>query len=64
MWTASSGTDPKLASVLEVVAGVVRSCSCPAGAYGDPRCKHAADRMAGAAEMHRLGYFPKCGLGL
>jgi hypothetical protein len=42
MWTASSGTDPKVAYVLEIVAGVVRSCSCPAGAYGDPCCKHAA----------------------
>ena len=42
MWTASSGSDPKLAYVLEVVAGVVRSCSCPAGDYGDPCCKHAA----------------------
>ena len=34
--------DPKLAYVLEVVAGVVRSCSCPAGEFGDPCCKHAA----------------------
>jgi hypothetical protein len=42
MWTASSGSDPKLAYVLEVVAGVVRSCSCPAGEFGDPCCKHAA----------------------
>ncbi len=42
MWTASSGSDPKLASVLEVVAGVVQSCSCPAGEFGDPCCKHAA----------------------
>jgi hypothetical protein len=42
MWTASSGSNPKVAYVLEIVAGVVRSCSCPAGAYGDPCCKHAA----------------------
>ena len=42
MWTASSGSDPKLAYVLEIVAGVVRSCSCPAGEFGDPCCKHAA----------------------
>src|SRR5688572_11874629 len=42
MWTASSGSDPQLAYVLEVVAGVVRSCSCPAGEFGDPCCKHAA----------------------
>ena len=41
MWTASSGSDPKLAYVLEVVAGVVRSCSCPAGEFGDPCCKHS-----------------------
>jgi hypothetical protein len=42
MWTATSGSDPKLAYVLEVVAGVVRSCSCPAGEFGDQCCKHAA----------------------
>lgn len=42
MWTASSGSDAKVAYVLEVVAGVVRSCSCPAGEFGDPCCKHAA----------------------
>ena len=42
MWTASSGSDTKLAYVLEIVAGVVRSCSCPAGEFGDPCCKHAA----------------------
>ena len=42
MWTATSGSDPKLAYVLEVVAGVVRSCSCPAGEFGDPCCNHAA----------------------
>lgn len=42
MWTASSGSDPKLAYILEIVAGVVRSCSCPAGEFGDPCCKHAA----------------------
>ena len=42
MWTATSGSDPKVAYVLEIVAGVVRSCSCPAGEFGDPCCKHAA----------------------
>jgi hypothetical protein len=42
MWVANSGSDPKVAYVLEIVAGVVRSCSCPAGEFGDPCCKHAA----------------------
>ena len=42
MWIATSGSDPKLAYMLEIVAGVVRSCSCPAGEFGDPCCKHAA----------------------
>jgi hypothetical protein len=42
MWTASCGSDPKVAYLLEVVAGVVQSCSCPAGEFGDPCCKHAA----------------------
>jgi hypothetical protein len=42
MWVSTSGSDPKLAYVLEVAAGVVRSCSCPAGEFGDPCCKHAA----------------------
>lgn len=42
MWTASSGSDPKVAYLLEIAAGVVLSCSCPAGAFGDPCCKHAA----------------------
>ena len=42
MWTASSGSDPKLAYVLDVVAGVVRACSCPSGEFGDACCKHAA----------------------
>jgi len=42
MWVASSGTDARTAYVLEILNGVVVSCSCPAGTHGDPCCKHAA----------------------
>jgi hypothetical protein len=42
VWVATSGTQPNVAYVLEIVQGIVRSCSCLAGAYGDPCCKHAA----------------------
>jgi hypothetical protein len=42
MWVSTSGSDPKLAYLLEVRNGVVASCSCPAGQFGDPCCKHAA----------------------
>lgn len=41
-WIASSGSDPKRAHELEVVNGLVRSCSCEAGQFGDPCCAHAA----------------------
>lgn len=41
-WIASSGSDPKKAHELEIVNGLVRSCSCEAGQYGDPCCHHAA----------------------
>jgi hypothetical protein len=42
MWVATSGTEATVAYLLEILAGTVRSCSCPAGAFGDPCCKHAA----------------------
>ena len=42
MWFASSGTHASVAYVEEIVRGVVRSCSCPAGEYRDACCKHAA----------------------
>ena len=42
MWVATSGTDATVAYILEVAGGVVRSCSCPAGEFGDPVCKHRA----------------------
>ena len=42
MWVANSGTHANVAYVLEIVHGVVRSCSCPAGEFGDACCKHAA----------------------
>lgn len=41
-WIANSGSDPKKAHELEIVNGLVRSCSCEAGQFGDPCCAHAA----------------------
>jgi integrase len=42
MWVANSGTQANVAYLLEIAQGIARSCSCPAGTYGDPVCKHAA----------------------
>src|SRR5215207_2998053 len=42
MSVANSGTHANVAYVLEIASGVVQCCSCPAGAHGDPCCKHAA----------------------
>ena len=42
MWVAISCSAVTVTYVLEIMNGVVRSCGCSAGAYGDPRCKHAA----------------------
>ena len=42
MWVASSGTYATVAYVLEITGNLVQSCSCPAGTFGDPCCKHAA----------------------
>src|SRR4051812_47595182 len=42
MWVASSGTHANVAYVLEITGTLVQSCSCPAGTFGDPVCKHAA----------------------
>ena len=41
-WVATSGTHANVAYLMEVVAGTVRACTCPAGEHGDPCCKHAA----------------------
>ena len=42
MWVASSGTDATMAYLLEVTGGIVHSCTCPAGQFNDPVCKHRA----------------------
>src|SRR5215217_8659702 len=42
MWVGSSGSDATMAYLLEITGGVVHACSCPAGDFGDPCCKHAA----------------------
>ena len=42
MWVANSGSQDKVAYLLEITGSVVQSCSCPAGTFGDPCCKHAA----------------------
>src|SRR5215207_11587667 len=42
MWVGSSGSDVTMAYLLDITGGVVHACSCPAGDFGDPCCKHAA----------------------
>ena len=42
MWVANSGTQANVAYLLEITGNLVQSCSCPAGTFGDPCCKHAA----------------------
>lgn len=42
IWVANSGTQANVAYMLEIARGVVQSCTCPAGDFGDPCCKHAA----------------------
>jgi hypothetical protein len=42
MWVAASGTDATMAYLLEVTGGTVHSCTCPAGQFDDPVCKHRA----------------------
>lgn len=41
-WVANSGSDPNKSYELKIVNGLVRSCSCEAGQFGDPCCCHAA----------------------
>jgi hypothetical protein len=42
VWVATSGTDATMAYLLEVTGGIVHSCTCPAGQFNDPVCKHRA----------------------
>jgi hypothetical protein len=42
MWVANSGSQANVAYLLEITGSIVQSCSCPAGSFGDPCCKHAA----------------------
>src|SRR3712207_1803060 len=42
MWVATSGSQSNVAYLLEITGTLVHSCSCPAGTFGDPCCKHAA----------------------
>lgn len=42
MWVANSGSQANVAYLLEITGTIVQSCSCPAGTFGDPCCKHAA----------------------
>ena len=42
MWVANSGSQANVAYLLEITGTLVHSCSCPAGTFGDPCCKHAA----------------------
>ena len=51
MWVATSGTHANVAYVLEITGTLVQSCSCPAGTFGDPCCKHAARRYLDAGSL-------------
>jgi len=42
MWVANSGTAAGVAYMLEITGEIVHTCTCPAGTFGDPCCKHAA----------------------
>src|SRR5215212_2610604 len=42
MSVANSGSQANVAYLLEITGSLVQSCSCPAGSFGDPCCKHAA----------------------
>jgi hypothetical protein len=42
MWVATSGSQANIAYLLEITGSLVQSCSCSAGSFGDPCCKHAA----------------------
>ena len=42
MWIAASGTRAGVAYTLEVINGIVISCSCEAAEFRDPVCKHRA----------------------
>ena len=50
-WIATSGTQSNACYLLDVVAGVVRGCTCPAGELGDPVCKHGAAFYLAAGVM-------------
>jgi len=41
-WLATSGSDTTTAYELEIVNGTAHGCTCQAGAFGDPVCKHRA----------------------
>ena len=41
-WVATSGSDPRTAYEVSVSLGVAHACSCPAGEFSDPVCKHKA----------------------
>ena len=53
MWVAASGTDLTMAYLLEITGGVAHSCTCPAGQYGDPVCKHRAQWYFNAGLLSR-----------
>ena len=42
MWVATSGSDATMAYLLEITNGVAHRCTCKAGEFGDPVCKHRA----------------------
>ncbi|MCA9864639.1 MAG: hypothetical protein R2853_10645 [Thermomicrobiales bacterium] len=45
-WIATSGQDRHAAYELDVTAGMVHGCACPAAQHDDPVCKHRAAFLA------------------
>ena len=41
-WIATSGTKSGVAYAIDVTGNIAHGCDCPAGAAGDPVCKHRA----------------------
>lgn len=41
-WVATSGTDRTVCYLMDITNGVATACTCPAGDFGDPVCKHRA----------------------
>lgn len=53
-WIATSGANHDSAYELEVTAGVVHGCACPAAQHDDPVCKHRAAFLAASGLLDQV----------